>query len=244
MKTFSKRNNKKFFAGFVTVLSAVAVVSTGFASWVISANDSKDVAGNIVVDSVSNQMHTVTLGTPSVSEIKFGTVSTGDICSWLKNDDIGAQVLTFTVSVSVANVASDPGSASAILTDATFDVGTGNAETWTSTKASSWDAIADGTATEEGVGGANAHFASGKGLVANPTLTYTAAAGAYDSVSKSYSATLNVTFGWGQLFGGNNPMNYYAGKDVKTYGQEATARLDALNTALASKKYKITVASK
>ena len=43
----------------IIALSAVAITSVGFASWVISAGDTKSVAGNIEVDDVSTSNHDV-----------------------------------------------------------------------------------------------------------------------------------------------------------------------------------------
>ena len=59
MNKFKKKTRSKMIAASIAILSSAAVVSTGFAAWVISGGDSENVSGTIKADAVSNQNHLI-----------------------------------------------------------------------------------------------------------------------------------------------------------------------------------------
>ncbi|MCQ2772306.1 MAG: hypothetical protein MJ238_03410, partial [Bacilli bacterium] len=89
-----------------TVLSAVAVVSTGFASWVITAGDSETVEGTIKVDTVTDNAHDIKEFTwdSTNGDVYFGAPKTmSNSSAWLTNDTDKAEVLTVTATFVVTN---------------------------------------------------------------------------------------------------------------------------------------------
>ena len=239
-KKFKNRNRGLVTFGIVA-LSAVALTASGFAAWVISGADSKTAGGNIQVDTVENNNHTLEV-TLSNENIKFGSVSTG--AEWLKNEGL-TESLSTTASITVSNVTSDPtADISKILSVPTIKITKTIGEVVTDVTATNYNIIADESATTDGLGGETANAAK-DGLVGKlPTFTtasYTGAA--YNESAKTLTCSLTVTFTWGKLFGSNNPRAYYDGKKVEQYGTEAQRRLTALNDALSGCKYVLTIAS-
>lgn len=91
MNKFKKKTRSKMIAASIAILSSAAVVSTGFAAWVISGGDTKYVTGTITADAVTNSCHTVkgeiTWGTgEKAGSIAFGAPATMENTdAWLKN---------------------------------------------------------------------------------------------------------------------------------------------------------------
>ena len=224
-KKFKNRNRGLVTFGIVA-LSAVALTASGFAAWVITGADSKTAGGNIQVDTVTNNNHTLKV-TLSEENIVFGSVSTG--AEWLDNKDLTESLKT-TATITVSNVTSDPtANLSALLDVPTIKIT--NTE-GTDVTASKYNIIADESATDAGL---NETANSAKdGLVGKlPTFTTESYTGAtYNESEKTLTCSLTVAFTWGKLFGSSNPRTYYAGKKVEQYGTEAQRRLTALNTAL------------
>ncbi len=241
-KKFKNRNRGLVTFGIVA-LSAVALTASGFAAWVISGNDTQKAEGNIQVDTVENNNHTLAV-TLSNENIKFGSVSGG--ASWLTNTNM-AESLSTTASITVSNVTSDPtADISKILSVPTIKITKTIETVVTDVTATNYNIIADGSATAEGIGEELSTNGNKNGLVgALPTFTTSSYTGvSYDPEAKTLSCSLTVAFTWGQLFGGNNPRTYYADKKVEEYGEEAQRRLTALNTALSGCNYVLTIASK
>ena len=92
MNKFKKKTRSKMIAASIAILSSAAVVSTGFAAWVISGGESKTAQGTITADDVSSSLHTILDLTASqtitygglTSTNKDGTISRDNV--WLKNE--------------------------------------------------------------------------------------------------------------------------------------------------------------
>lgn len=238
-KKFKNRNRGLVTFGIVA-LSAVALTASGFAAWVISGADSKEATGNIQVDTVENNNHTLAV-TLSNENIKFGSVSTG--AEWLKNEGL-TESLSTTASITVSNVASNPADISTILSVPTIKITKTIDTVVTDVTATNYNIIADGSATDAGLG-ETANVAK-DGLVGKlPTFTTESYTGAtYNESAKTLTCSLTVTFTWGKLFGSNNPRTYYNAYSAAEKGAEAQRRLTALNTALSGCNYVLTIASK
>lgn len=239
-KKFKNRNRGLVTFGIVA-LSAVALTASGFAAWVISGTDSKTAGGNIQVDTVENNNHTLAV-TLSKENIVFGAVKSG--ASWLTNTDLPEESLSTTATITVANVTSDPtADISKILSAPTIKITDTTGNDVTSSK---YNIIADTTATAEGIGEALSTNGKQDGLVGKlPTFDTSSYTGvSYDPEAKTLSCSLTVAFTWGQLFGGNNPRTYYNAYTAEQKGAEAQSRLTALHNALNGCKYVITIASK
>lgn len=91
MNKFKKKTRSKVIAASIAILSSAAVVSTGFAAWVISGGDSKPATGTITADAVTNSYHTIkgdiTWGTgEKAGSIAFGAPAKMEITNaWLNN---------------------------------------------------------------------------------------------------------------------------------------------------------------
>lgn len=241
-KKFKNRNRGLVTFGIVA-LSAVALTASGFAAWVISGADSKEATGNIQVDTVENNNHTLAV-TLSNENIVFGSVSEG--ASWLTNTDTNmAESLSTTASITVSNVTSDPtADISKILSVPTIKITKTIGEVVTDVTATNYNIIADGSATDAGLK-ETANEAM-DGLVGKlPTFTTASYTGAkYNDSAKTLTCSLTVTFTWGNLFNHKNPRTYYKDSTAAQKGAEAQSRLTALHNALNGCKYVITIASK
>lgn len=60
MNKFKKKTRSKVIAASIAILSSAAVVSTGFAAWVITGGESQDVSGFIAADTVTDSVHNIT----------------------------------------------------------------------------------------------------------------------------------------------------------------------------------------
>lgn len=105
MNKFKKKTRSKMIAASIAILSSAAVVSTGFAAWVISAGDSKQAEGTIAADTVSDAVHTLSELTWDANggKISFGAPETsstgGNFLNY--NGEVKEQLVatgTFTVS--------------------------------------------------------------------------------------------------------------------------------------------------
>lgn len=93
MNKFKKKTRSKMIAASIAILSSAAVVSTGFAAWVISGGDAQETTGTIKADTVSNSYHTIKLGEANKTEINFGAPAEDDTVTnpWLKNTSMGQE---------------------------------------------------------------------------------------------------------------------------------------------------------
>lgn len=252
MNKFKKKTRSKMIAASIAILSSAAVVSTGFAAWVISGGDSKEAGGNITADTVINSIHTVKLDGVNDGNVFFGAPQEmTNSSAWLKNntqdkkEDLTAS-FGFTVAGLEGNVSGEKPSE---LFDSTkFKL----EETTTGEDASkkySTYAVAD------------KNYLVALTLPSFDFLTKTA----YDTVAKKdpgiylvpgdYTAgsngnygtqhfTVTIQFGWGGKFDNKNPYDYYNTPAMATSSSarsEALKALDELRNIDAS--FKLTIAT-
>ena len=169
------------------LLGGVALVSTGFAAWVLSANASQTLPSNVKVGVISDNEMTIELNDSSMGQtISFNAPST-DTTGRIRygSDEIGAENLTITVSGTIRNA------------------------TYLNHLSIKMDTIASIT------NAINANYIAlvnkdgwyGNELTINTT-------DGVEEATKTFSYTLG--FKWGTAFGGVNPSIYYddAGKTV------------------------------
>lgn len=236
MNKFKKKTRSKMIAASIAILSSAAVVSTGFAAWVISGGDEVvKTDGTITADEISNQVHTISsLTFVGDNTIYFGAPSspTSTASSWLSNNSDKKEKLTvnlsFTVSVHESTLPS--------LKDL-FEKIEVSEETQTDTKlnyltyAASDKAYVAAFPTINLDGGYSetAGTTTGIYLVKDGELT--------KNIQKF---KLTVIFGWGTGFGSQNPYYYYNGK-ARDYANESDAmsKIDDLHNMNAKLKIKI-----
>ncbi len=216
------RNKRKGILMASAILGSAAIVSTGFAAWVVSTNVTQGATGNIEVDDVKDKR--VTMTTPTfVGEdklVSFGIKQTHSTISgaWLTNDtttlyeDLDVS-FKFTPNWKGTNITDD--------IPLTFSIAVSGNHTLTY---SSDDTTNYGTAKD-------------LTLITLPDLS---------SYNKSYKpgeeVAVDLKFGWGTAFGEENPYTYFnttktaggkfmTGDTIKDHEvDEAIDRLNALHS--------------
>lgn len=241
MNKFKKKTRSKMIAASIAILSSAAVVSTGFAAWVISGGDTKEVGGTIEADEVSSKAHTLSpiAFDGNTNKISFGapkykeTISQSNPYDWLQNDAANENLIvsaTFTVS----NVDKAPSDLTTLFSadDCKFE---------------------ETTATKVYVGTSDA--VKNNYVGAFPTwkldqqyTDQTTAPGVYlklgELKANTLAVTLKVVFAWGTAFKSQNPFVYYnAQKKTSSLESEASTALTAIR-ALNNATFKVTVATK
>lgn len=240
MNKFKKKTRSKVIAASIAILSSAAVVSTGFAAWVISGGDSKEVGGIIEADEVSSKAHTLSAikFDTKADKISFGapkdkdTISESNSYNWLQNNAANENLIasaTFTVS----NVDKKP-------TDLTtlFDTADCKFEETTATKVY----VETSDAVKKGYVGA---FPTWK---LDQQYTDQTTPGVYLQLGELKESTLTVTlkvvFAWGSAFGSKNPFIFFNGqKKTSSLESEASTALTAIRE-LNNATFKVTVATK
>lgn len=247
MNKFKKKTRSKVIAASIAILSSAAVVSTGFAAWVISGGDSKEATGNITADAVINSIHTITLDKEgNDGNVFFGApTKMTNSSAWLKNNTQDKQEdLTASFGFTVAGLGSD---VSGKKPSELFDSAKFKLEETTTDEASKYS-----------------KYSALNYLAALPAFDFKAKT-SYDTDAKKdpgiylvpgdYAAgsgdnygtqhfTVTIQFGWGSEFGGKNPYEYY---NTTEMANSAGARSEAL-TALNELKninasFKLTIAT-
>lgn len=234
-----KTNKKSGIIAAVVGLSAVSLVSVGFASWIISGGDTAEINGSIAVDEVSDARFLIEKEAPYAPEVDYGTGNASIVfgaptvsnAGWLTNDSSAKENLTADVVFYVANL-------------------TGK------TKGTDYDL----DATIEATGDESDEFATavGHGLVELPVITKNVSFTVDGDVKhdttingttyKFTKVTLQLQFKWGVYFGkdGNdvttntNPYSFYNAKSAQgyvngvsgtTWADDAKAKLEEIHAA-------------
>lgn len=238
MNKFKKKTRSKMIAASIAILSSAAVISTGFAAWVISGGDTKEVGGTIEADEVSSKAHTLSAIAfdANADKISFGAPKDKDTISkpynWLQNNETNENLIasaTFTVS----NVDAKPDNLKEL-----FDEKECKFEETTATKVyvETSDAVK------------NKYVGAFPAWNLNQQYANQTAPGVYLQLGELKQTTLTVTlkvvFAWGDTFQNQNPfVHYNAQKKTPSLESEATTALTAIR-ALNKAKFKVTVATK
>ena len=228
-----KLKKKSGLISAIIALSCASLVSVGFASWVIAQGDSKEVTGNITVDSVSDQSHTIEAAKlvsalnsttdAAKTNVVYGT-SSNEASGWLQNTDGEIENLKFYLYVKVANVNASTEIADVLTVAQLTSTGGGTVSEKTGyagAAAAAWGASNDKSL----VGALPTPVASGSTFNANG------------------EAWFSFSFTWGTLTNGQNPFVYYNALSVDTYAAEAATALDNLHTLLNGAGYSIAIST-
>lgn len=232
-KTTRKSFSRKAIVAVMSVFLTVSLTAVGFASWLISNNDSKKGSGNVTASDVSDAILGVTIeNAENLGKINFGPA---------KNDETGTirynkaeaddfEALEITVSGSIKKFATlkqmeikikVPDS---VITAAGYKATVGEGvKTYTEDPAlPKYITLPAGAADEKGnlIDTANKVEYS-----ATDTTVFTP--GTDDTATFSFK----VTFGWGELFGNKNPGRYLDGEDGLTVSPENKTALLAIAKA-------------
>lgn len=196
----------------LSILACLALIGVGFASWIISANATKEAEGSFIVDTVNDKTYKVEgAWLNSQSKITFGAPATMDAEDpWLTNNSEGkTENLTVTYQLTVT------------YGDGTKATGIANKIT----------AVVTAPADENYTAAVD-----GKLIIAPTNATVVEA----PEGNGKYNIT--VTYQWGEHFGKVNPYTYYNLKNATdklngsetTYMQDAKTSLDTLSKIEAS----------
>lgn len=231
-------------AASIAILSSAAVVSTGFAAWVISGGDEVvKTDGTISADEISNEVHTISDLTfvGGKNTIYFGAPSSPKptASSWLNNTSASDKKeeltvkLSFTVSVHESTLPSPKALFEKIeVSEETQTDATLNYATYAETKpgkgyVKDFPTISLGDSYSEAAGETYGIY-----LVKDGELT--------KNVQKF---NLTVIFGWGTSFENQNPYYYYNGK-VRNSDNESDAWTKINDLHNMNAKLKITIKTK
>ncbi|MGM9900319.1 MAG: hypothetical protein ACI32E_07070 [Bacilli bacterium] len=218
----------------VLIFISIALISTGFAAWVMSTNSKKDVdQGNISVGTVTDSSLTFNEVLISNKDIYFepaaddysGRVRLGS------GEGVHAESLKTTVTGNVTPKAYlGQLKVYLVVTEGVYNALTGTSnyitlETADGAKMSTEDLqklLVKGTMNSEGKIEYSSAALEGKGLILYTSGSEPVFSNANYSVNTSdpdkVSFTINVNFGWGSTFGNVNPSKYYdeveAGKAI------------------------------
>ena len=235
-KTTRKSFSRKAIVAVMSVFLTVSLTAVGFASWLISNDDSKEGTGNVTASDVSDAILGVTINdSDNLGKINFGP-DKNDTTGTIRYNDAEAEVndfeaLKITVRGSIKKFATlkqmeikikVPDS---VITAAGYkatDVGEG-VKTYTVDSAlPKYITLPAGAADTNG----NLIDTSKKvEYLATNTTVFTS--GADDTATFSFE----VTFGWGELFGNKNPGRYLDGEDGLTVSPENKTALLAIAKA-------------
>ena len=200
---------KRFNLGvkIASILSAVAILSVGFASWLIvnvPEDDLQQVGSFTVHQVVDNSVSfAYDWGNDDTSSddqadgtINFGTATKTAQYNWFRPDNVGAEKLSAEVAVAITNYKNlDSFSVRIALPDGYSELVTKNLITNPTVKLYAKDGTTDLNAT------------SG----ANNTVTVSGVSSMAADVTDGNVCTIvvKIEFAWGSAFGGINPVNYY-----------------------------------
>lgn len=224
---------KKNLVMFTSVFASLAILSTGFAAWVISGGDTnEEKIGDIIVDKVEDHRHIIQnvecVDTANKGKIIFGHPKDATATDeWLKNDNPDTVEKLVTVfKVTVSNAAS-------------------------ATVSSIFDNTCSVTATTNAD---NFAYAVTKGYVSElPTVKFVSSETATDDADKlaaDGSIFVRLEFKWGSKFtkeglGANlNPYKYYNSFTATEKGDEANTVLGDMNTKLTGVQFKLKLVTK
>lgn len=226
------KNKKKSIFLASAILGSVALVSVGFASWVITSTPKPHAeTGEIVVDTVEEKRISFVADsfkwtdndsddTNNNKIIYGGKTYTGDKPVWLTNSTANKQEhLSATLSFKVENYTE--------IEKITVDlkVMKGNEDA-----TANWATISTDS-TETGY------------VAALPTIADITSFTAVDGSTTQGSASLTLTFNWGAAFKGKNPIDYYNAQNyTDELATEAKTKLEGLKTALEGLSFKLTLA--
>lgn len=203
MNKFKKKTRSKVIAASIAILSSAAVVSTGFAVWVISGGDSQTATGTITADTISDTAHTLSAVTwDAGGKISFGAPEHSTGGAFLNYSGDVREKLVATGTFTVSNLTSGWSFAALFATSdlkVTEVVPTGK------------------TAVYPTGGEYVCELPSYKTGVANnkePGVYVEVGTGTtVGTETEKGNFKLSVVFGWGSKTGNTNPFTYYQAKD-------------------------------
>lgn len=234
-KTTRKSFSRKAIVAVMSVFLTVSLTAVGFASWLISNNDSKEGTGNVTASDVSDAILGVTIeNAENLGKINFGPAQddkTGTIrYNEAETDDYEALKITVRGSIDKYKTLDKMNITvkcpDSILTAAGYTwTGEDGARVYSYDKTKAYIAL-PGCAVDK----------DGKFLPMIDSANNTKA-DEYPSGDKIFTGsddnkkefTVTISFGWGALFEGKNPGRYLDGEDGTLSEENKNALLAIIN---------------
>ena len=253
---------RKFLLPILSVCMVVALVSVGFAAWLITGNDTSDTAtGNFVTYDVENDYFTVTVdpATGETGTIVFGkpaseTTTPALEHDWFKFDDAtDVEKLTATFTVTIRPDVPFDTSAS-VGRDVAKLLGADKVQVKLTGPAAYDTAVSKGAVAyptmKLNAETSTVSVDTGKTFESDGVvLTIPAEKFTESSDKATATATVTITYDWGTAFGGKNPYEYFnntyatANTTVgSTTGKAAVTSLMGYVHALNSANYTLALA--
>lgn len=208
-KTTRKSFSRKAIVVVMSVFLTISLTAVGFASWLISSNDSKEGTGNVNASNVSDAILGVVIDNETnLGKINFGPLKddeTGNV-RYDKNEAEDFESLEITVTGTINKFAT--------LKQMEIKIKVPDSVI----KAAGYGLKADSTTVYEAKADlpkyitlpAGAADEKGNLIVADSTVVYQATDTKVFTAGEGDTATFkfNVTFGWGELFQNANPGKY------------------------------------
>lgn len=252
------RNKRKGILMASAILGSAAIVSTGFAAWVVSTNVTETATGNIEVDTVNDErivFEQKPTFVDSDDTISFGAPSNMKIANaWLTNNSAAAKYedkdVTFTFKVKWTadkyNSRTEKKNIVLYYTEEINGMGSGTTFESLNTYTPKYKASDEANTL-------NLLKVDSK----NNPITLTVTGATLDKSNKTITCepgvavSVKVAFDWGTAFGGQNPYNYFNSDAYTTVASpnndainEAIARLEALATKIEPLGFSYTITNK
>lgn len=212
MKTTKKNYSRRKLVAGIAIFASVALIGSGFAAFVISANQSRSVEGNIEIGKVEEQSVSITNVALSESKIQFEPKAE-DTTGRVRYDGTNKEILSTTLSFTFNH--SDM--VESIHVGLEVPEGIKNAAT----------ATANYITLPAAVNGVDIALTGDKSGATISDVTDT---------TNTKTVSYTIAFGWGSAFNGKNPGEYYdtddAGKAVDDAAMKST--LTAFHDLLAT----------
>lgn len=238
---------RKFLLPILSVCMVVALVSVGFAAWLITGNDTSDTAtGNFVTYDVENDYFTVTVdpATGENGEIVFGKPASETTTpplehDWFKFDaatEVEKLTATFTVTITPDVVFSSEHTVTKILNGASVQVTlNGLAANGTSTTAEKYAAaVENGVIDYPTLSCGSEKTNKAENMTTGAVIKLAANDFTVAADKKTATATVTVTFAWGN---NGNPYTYYNGVANTQENRHAATTALGLVNALYNQSY-------
>lgn len=229
MNKFKKKTRSKVIAASIAILSSAAVVSTGFAAWVISGGDTNsEVSGTITADTVTDEIHKITITEQKNNKVYFGgPTTTQSDSAWLKNKSADKENLSPSITFTVAGLEKPVTDPSALFKSIELKENEGVDEKNKYETAVGKNVVAAlpkrnpiGNSFDTSVGSDSKIYLTTTGTVS-------------DDNTQTFTATM--VFKWGSEFGNMNPYECYAdtafSADVASKAKTNLELVQAINTS-------------
>ena len=220
---------RKFLLPILSVCMVVALVSVGFAAWLITGNDTEDASGQFVTYGVDNDYFSVKATDDNeATKITFGKDG-APTSPWLTVDKVADQVLSKTFTITIIDKILGGNSVQVTLNG--LAVGE-TAETADTTAKKYAAAVNNGVIAYPTLSGGSGNEVTATDMTAGAVIKLAANDFTVATDNTKATATVTVTFAWGN---NGNPYTYYNGvannQENRLAATAALGLVNALNDA-------------